>query len=129
MSVLESPLTITGSKGRRVCTAMFDSGASYSIVGRDIAQDIAQLEALPDPSEWVFETAKPGEFIQAIGVVRLEFRFADSDARFSDEFVVFDELSQEIIIGAKTMQAWKITLDFAAEEIRYRKSAERLRVI
>ena len=48
--------------------------------------------------------------------------------RFTDEFVVFDELSEQLIVGAKTMQAWKITLDFEEERVNYRKTAQRLRV-
>jgi len=101
VSILEQEMTLIGSLGRVKCVAMFDSGASYSIVRRDIAEQIA----------------------------RLEFRFADSKARFSDEFVVFDTLTEAVIIGAKTMQAWRITLDFNLEKVIYRKSAERLRVV
>jgi hypothetical protein len=58
----------------------------------------------------------------------LEFRFHDSEARFSDEFVVFDELSEELIVGATTMQKWQIRLDFTTETVEYRKTAQRLRV-
>ena len=66
--------------------------------------------------------------MQATQSVRLEFRFDDSEARFSDEFIVFDECSEEVIIGATTMQKWSIKLDFDREEIHYRKTAVRLRV-
>ncbi|NBC30752.1 MAG: hypothetical protein GVY29_12270, partial [Spirochaetes bacterium] len=57
-----------------------------------------------------------------------EFRFDDSEARFSDEFIVFDECSEEVIIGGTTMQKWQIKLDFDREEVVYRKTAQRLRV-
>ena len=59
---------------------------------------------------------------------RLELRFDDSQAIFSDEFIVFDECSEEVIIGATTMQKWQIRLDFKAERVRYRMTAQRLRV-
>jgi len=108
---------------------LFDSGASYSIIRRDIAERIAALEPLPDPENWVFETARPGELIEARFAVGLNFRFDDSEARFRDEFIVFDTCSEELIVGAKTMQAWHITLDFQTETVIYRKTAERLRVI
>ena len=128
MSILEHEVTLIGTKGRARCRALFDSGASYSIVRRDIAERIGQVQPFPNPPDWIFETARAGDYVQAGGIVNLEFRFDDSEARFTDEIVVFDELSEELIVGAKTMQAWKITLDFAEERVNYRKTAQRLRV-
>ena len=58
----------------------------------------------------------------------LKLRFDDSEACFSDEFFVFEECSEEVIIGATTQQKWGIKLHFAREEIHYRKAAVRLRV-
>ena len=129
MSILEHEVTLIGSRGRTRCHALFDSGATYSIIRRDIAERIESLVLLPDPEDWIFETAQAGQFIQALYRVTLNFRFDDSTARFSDEFIVFDECSEELIVGAKTMQAWHITLDFQTETVNYRKTAERLRVI
>jgi hypothetical protein len=128
VSILEHDVTLIGSKGKARCRALFDSGAAYSIIRRDIAERIAQLEPFPDPENWVFETARAGDLIQAKYRVILDFRFDDSLARFSDEFVVFDTCSEELIVGAKTMKAWHIVLDFDAETVNYRKTATRLRV-
>jgi hypothetical protein len=102
--------------------------ASYSILRRDIAERIAVLDPLPDPENWVFETARPGELIPALHRVTLNFRFDDSAARFSDEFVVFDTCTEELIVGAHALQAWHIVLDFESESVIYRKTAEPLRV-
>jgi hypothetical protein len=129
VSVLEHEVTLIGSRGSARCRALFDSGASYSIIRRDIAEKIEPLGLLPDPENWVFETARAGELIQARHRVTVNFRFDDSKARFSDEFIVFDDCSEEVIVGAKTLQAWHIILDFQAETVIYRKTAERLRVI
>jgi hypothetical protein len=129
VSVPVHDVTLIGSKGQARCRALFDSGASYSIVRRDIAQRTATLELLPDPEHWVFETARPGQLIEARFAVGLNFRFDDSEARFRDEFIVFDACSEELIVGAKTMQAWHIALDFRTETVNDRKTAERLRVI
>jgi hypothetical protein len=128
VSILEHEITLIGTKGKAHCRALFDSGASYSIVRREIAERIGRIEPFPNPEDWIFETARAGDCVHAAGNLILEFRFDDSEARFSDEFVVFDELSEELIVGAKTMQAWKITLDFAEERVNYRKTAQRLRV-
>ncbi len=128
MSILEKDILLVGSKGNARRRALFDSGASYSIIRRKLAETISGLEPIPDPENYVFETARPGDTVQALYRVGLEFRFDDSEARFSDEFIVFDECSEDVIIGAKTMQAWAIKLDFDREEIHYRQTAVRLRV-
>jgi hypothetical protein len=128
VSILEHEVTVIGSKGSARCNALFDSGASYSIIRRDIAERISVLDLLPDPENWIFETARPGELIHALHRVALNFRFEDSNARFSDEFVVFDTCSEELIVGAATLQKWHIVLDFQSESVIYRKTAERLRV-
>ena len=128
MSVLEHEVTLIGSRGSARCRALFDSGAAYSILRRDIAERISTLDPLPDPEDWVFETARAGELIQALYRVALDFRFDDSKAKFSDEFIVFDNCSEELIVGAKTMQAWHIILDFQTETVVYRKTMHRLRI-
>jgi hypothetical protein len=128
VSVLEHEVTLVGSKGRVRCRALFDSGADYSIIRRNVAERIEPLAVLPDMENWIFETARPGDLIHARYRVALDLLFDDSLARFSDEFIVFDDCSQEVIIGAKTMQAWRITLDFETEQVTYRKTARRLRV-
>lgn len=129
VSILQKELTLIGSKGRTRRLALFDSGASYSIIRRDIAEAIAVLEPLPDPENWIFETARKGDLIEAHDHVMLAFRFDDSEARFTDEFVVFDECTEEVVIGAVTLQKWHIKLDFEREEIVYRKTAEKLRLL
>jgi len=128
VSILEHEVTIIGTNGRARCRALFDSGASFSIIRREIAERIGKIEQLPIPEDWVFETARAGDYIQAAGILHLDFRFDDSEAHFSDEFVVFDELSEELIVGETTMQKWQIRLDFTTEKVEYRKTAQRLRV-
>jgi len=128
VSTLVHEVTLVGSKGRVRCRALFDSGADYSIIRLDIAERVAELNTLPDPEDWVFETARPGDLVQTKYRVALDLLFDDSLYRFSDEFVVFDSCTEEVIIGAKTLQAWHITLDFDTEQVHYRKTARRLRV-
>jgi hypothetical protein len=128
VSILEKDILLVGSQGTARRRALFDSGASYSIIRRDLAESLEHVTTIPDPENYVFETARPDDTIQALHRVSLEFRFDDSEARFSDEFIVFDECSEEVIIGATTMQKWGIKLDFDREEILYRKTAVRLRV-
>lgn len=127
MSVLTHDIELVGTLGRMRRTALFDSGSSYSMIRRDIAEQLEPLNLLPDPENWVFETARVGELIKARYRVTLDFIFRDSTARFSDEFIVFEDCSEEVIVGAATLQKWHIILDFEREEVVYRKTAERMR--
>lgn len=96
MVILEHEITLIGGpNGRRRCRALFDSGASCSIIRPDIANAIATPILLPDPEDRVFETALAGHTMQATQVVALNFRFEDSEA----------------------------------EQVNYRKTAEKLRLV
>jgi len=87
---------------------------------------LAHLEPLAEPME--FETAEEGSMIAAEYRVTMDFYFEDTPRRFTDELVVIDGLSEELIIGATTMQKWKIRLDFDREEVLYDKKMHRLRI-
>ena len=126
MSLLQKPLIIRGLNGERTVSALFDSGASYSCIRHDIACAVGHLEPLEDPME--FETAQMDTFIGAEFVVHLSFFFTDSRRRFTDEFIVLEGLSEELIIGAATMQKWNIRLDFDTEEVIYDRAVHRLRI-
>ncbi len=126
MSLISKPIILAGSLGRREVTALFDSGASYSCINRRLAEEIAHLEPLAEPME--FETAEKGSVVTAEFAVRVDFFFTDTPRRFTDELGGIDGLSEELIIGAATMQKWKIVLNFKTEEALYDKRINRLRI-
>ena len=126
MSLLELPCTLVGSRGRASTVCLFDSGATYSVIRRATAERIARLQPLPEP--FVFETAAQGELITAKHEVFLEFFLEDAPRCFTDSFMVLDTLSEELVIGATTMQKWRIKLDFAEEKVLYDRKAQRLRL-
>ena len=129
MGILKKEVLIQGTKGKTRRTALFDSGASYSIIRKDIAESIEAPISLPDGEIWEFETAIEGSIFYADSRVILNFFFDDSEQRFTDEFIIFGSCSEEIVIGSVTMQKWRIKLDFEKEEVIYRKTAQRLIVI
>jgi hypothetical protein len=43
-------------------------------------------------------------------------------------FICDNKCPEEVIVGAKTLQAWHIVLDFSTETVIYRKTAQRLRI-
>ena len=79
----------------------------------ELARALGTIEPLPEPME--FSTAKEGEKVTARGAVRLNFYIGKY--RFSDEFMVIEKLSNGVIIGAATLQKWRLKLDLERDEI------------
>jgi len=115
MAVLWQNIKLRGSKGERIVNALFDSGSTYSFVRKDIAEKIGQIDNLPEPMK--FTTAKKDKKIKV--KLRIAIDFYLNNARFSDEFLVSNEIKEEAIIGAKTMQSWRFKLDFKKEKISF----------
>ncbi|MBI1766157.1 MAG: retroviral-like aspartic protease [Acidobacteria bacterium] len=111
--VLTQSLNFRGSKGRADLLALFDSGSTYSCLNPEVAAKLGNLEALPDPLE--VKTADKGHFIRIEESVRLDFYL--NNLRLTDEFMVVPGLAEEAIIGATTMQKWRIKLDFEHDQI------------
>ena len=120
--VLVQPLDFRGDKGRLELRALFDSGSTYSCLSPEIAEKLSTSLKLPDPLE--VETADKGHFIRIENSVRLDFYL--NNLRLTDEFMVVPGLSEEAIIGATTMQKWRIKLDFEHDEIVTDPRANRL---
>ncbi|MGC8604690.1 MAG: retropepsin-like aspartic protease [Desulfomonilaceae bacterium] len=111
--IIERTLEFRGSKGRANLTALFDSVATYSCVNASNVDGLANREPLPDPID--VETASGGNFIRTVDRVGLDF-YVDG-LRMTDEFMVVPNLSESVIIGATTVQKWKIKLDFEHDTI------------
>ncbi len=60
-------------------------------------------------------TASEEHFIEVKEAVRLIFYI--DDFLLSDEFLVIPGLSEEAIIGATTLQKWRIKLDFEHDQV------------
>ncbi len=125
MGILIKRLELRGDKGRAEAEGLFDTGATYSFIRRDVTEKLATLLPLDEPLE--FETARQGHPMTATHVVRLAFLL--DGCRFSDEFMVLDDLSESVIIGAKTMQAWRLKLDMEHDEVVIDPSVTKLRLI
>jgi len=111
--ILCKTLHFEGSKGTAELNTLFDSGASYSLLREDCAAQLGPLDKLPRPLN--FETASAGGFLRVEQAVRLDFYL--NELRLTDEFMVVPGLSEEAIIGATTMQKWRIKLDFEHEQV------------
>ena len=125
MAVIEKEIKLVGSKGERIAMAIFDSGATYSCIEPELASKLGMIEPLPEPMN--FGTAKKGENLLAKEAIRLNF-YLDG-YRFSDEFMLIPELSEQVIIGAKTLQAWRMKLNFETDEVIIDPRVTKLRLL
>jgi hypothetical protein len=125
MAIIQKEIELEGTRGRKKLVALFDSGATYSCITPQLAQELEPVLPLPKPLE--FETAKNGEKVVARGYVRLNFYI--EGYRFSDEFMVIENLSEPVIIGAATLQKWRMKLDFENDAVIIDPRTTKLRLI
>ena len=125
MSIIRLPLRFEGAKGEKVLYALFDSGANLSCINEEFASQIANLEAFLHPRK--LGTASEHHFIEITHAIRADFFL--NDVHLSDEFLVVPQLSEEAIIGAATMQKWRIKLDFEHDVVYVDPKAAKLQLI
>ena len=125
MAVIEKELRLVGSKGEGKVKAIFDSGASYSCIQPELAEELAMVEPLPEPMD--FGTAEEEGKLTATERVSLNF-YLDG-YRFSDEFMLIPHLSEPVLIGDKTLQAWRLKLNFETDEVIIDPRVTKLRLL
>jgi hypothetical protein len=108
MSIIKSPLLFVGSLGEKHIYTLYDSGANLSCIHPDQLADLEETRPLGRTR--LIATAAEGHYIEVSEAVRLDFYL--DDVLLSDEFLVIPSLSEDAIIGAATMQKWRIKLDF-----------------
>lgn len=111
--IIRIPLRFEGSKGEKNLYALFDSGATYSCISEESVEDLEELIKLHTPLR--LATASEANFMEI--TYRTTLDFYHEDIRLSDEFLVVPGLSEEVIIGAATMQKWRLKLDFENDRV------------
>ena len=111
--IIRLPLRFEGSKGERVLYALFDSGATYSFINDEEMDSLEEAAMLHTPMR--VATASATTFMEIKHRAALDFYY--EDVRLTDEFYVVPDLSEQVIIGASTMQKWRIKLDFEHDTI------------
>jgi len=74
-----------------------------------------------------FSIAEEKRKLTAIQRVSLDF-YIDG-YKFSDEFMLIPELSEPVIIGAATLQKWRIKLNFETDEVIIDPRVTKLRLL
>jgi len=125
MSVLKLPLLYAGSKGEKTLYTLFDSGANLSCINPD---NVAGLETPVSLGRTrLVSTASEGHFIEIKEVIRLDFYL--HDVLLSDEFLLVPGLSEEAIIGAATLQKWRIRLNFEHDTVEVDPKVAKMQLI
>lgn len=113
MSVIKLPILFVGSQGEVRLYSLFDSGANLSCINPDFLKGV-EIPTKLGRIRNVY-TAAEGHYIKIDSAVRLDFYL--EDVLLSDEFLVVPGLSEEAIIGAATLQKWRIKLDFEYDTV------------
>lgn len=125
MSILKLPLQFVGSKGEKKLYTLFDSGANLSCIAPDYLVDLEEPINLGTVRK--LSTASEGHYIEIKERVTLDFYI--NDVLLSDEFLVMPGLSEEAIIGAATLQKWRIKLDFEHDQVIVDPKVAKLQLI
>lgn len=86
--------------------AVFDSGSFYTIIREDKLPADTIIEYRKEPIE--FRTAGESGKLKVIGGVLLTITI--DEKMIADSALVSPNLAQEMLIGAKTMQGWDISI-------------------
>lgn len=113
MSIIKLPLLFEGSKADQTLYTLFDSGANLSCISDMYASELTAL--IPFKKPRLVSTAAEGHYIEIRHKITIDFYL--NDVHLSDEFLVVPGLSEEAIIGAATMQKWRIKLDFEHDTV------------
>jgi predicted aspartyl protease len=108
MSIIKHPLLYVGTEGEKHLYTLFDSGANLSCIHPDHVEGLAVPQHLGRIRR--ISTASDAHFIEIEYRVIVDFYI--NDLQLSDEFLVVPGLTEEAIIGAATLQKWRIKLDF-----------------
>jgi hypothetical protein len=125
MPVIKQLLLYVGFQGEKNLYTLFDSGANLLCISPESVHDLTVVQPLGRVRR--IATASEAHFIEVKEVVRLDFYI--NDVLLSDEFLVVPGLSEEAIIGAATMQKWRIKSDFEHDRVEVDPKVAKLQLI
>lgn len=113
MGLIVKRLRVVGDKGERRLQVLFDTGASASFVRQDVVLRIATTLKLPSPESYTLGNGVGKLRVNETAVLYVYIE----GVRISDNFIVAPRLSDEVIIGANTLQKWRVKLDLEREKV------------
>jgi hypothetical protein len=122
MGLIVKKLRVFGDKGERRLQVLFDTGASASFIRSDVATPLAAVVNLP--SAEVYTLGDGVGKLRAVATAVLYVMI--KGIRISDNFIVVPRLSDEVILGAHTLQKWRLKLDLENEDVLIDRRMSRL---
>ncbi|MBW8051630.1 MAG: retroviral-like aspartic protease [Cytophagales bacterium] len=104
----------TIDKNTKSVNALFDSGSFYTIIRSDSMPATKFVFRYPEPE--IFGTASKKSMLKIIGETSLIIEI--NNKRIRETVLLAPLLSTDLIIGAKAMQAWHITIDNSTGETK-----------
>jgi len=105
-------LRVRSSRGELAVKALFDTGASFTVVRRDVAEKIGHI--LPtDVREVTLANGKTK--LKVLGYIPISTVLEGSP--IDDIAYVIEELAEELIVGVKVMEFYDIRLDPSTNRI------------
>jgi hypothetical protein len=126
MGMIIQQVEIIGDKGRRNIRALLDSGASDSVIRKDVAQNVATFIRLSEPLSFVLgdgRTTMKAEYFTGISFILKGYTFS------AQRVLIVDELEEELILGVDVFQRWKLKLDFEREDVIIDKEMLKMRLV
>lgn len=125
MSIIKQPILFEGTKGEKTLYALFDSGASLSCINPEFIDLCVPLSIGGGPR--LVSTASVDCDIEVTHRIMLTFYI--NDVILSDEFLIVPGLTEEVIIGASTLQKWRIKLDFEHDTVDVNPKVAKLQIV
>ncbi|MFQ5881618.1 MAG: retropepsin-like aspartic protease [Candidatus Methylomirabilales bacterium] len=122
MGLIIKRLRVLGDKGERRLQVLFDTGASASFVRQDVVARLATTLKLPSAETYTLTDGAGKLRVNETAVLYVYI----NGIRISDNFIVAPRLSDQVIIGANTLQKWRIKLDLENEKVIIDKRMARL---
>ena len=119
------PLLYVGSKGEKNLYTLFDSGANLSCINPDYVDGLETPVSLGRTR--LIATASEGHYIEVKERIIIDFYI--NDILLSDEFLLVPGLSEEAIIGAATLQKWRIKLNFEYDTVEVDPRVAKMQLI
>jgi len=121
VGLIVKKLRVAGDKGERRLEVLFDTG-SASFIRRDVGERIASILKLPSPETY---TLADGAGKLRVGETAILYVYING-VRISDNFIVAPRLSEQVIVGANTLQKWRVSLDLEKEKVLINRKMTRL---
>jgi predicted aspartyl protease len=126
MGMIIQDIEIIGDKGRSKAKTLLDSGASDSVIRKDVAEKITTFIKLPKPLKFVLGDGKStmkSEYFSGISFILKGYTFP------AQRVLIVDKLEEDLILGVDVFQRWKLKLDFEKEDVIIDKEMLKMRLV